>query len=148
VARITCDEKSWPILVVRFPAVYSDAEFSIYLSELGSALKRSPRALVLDTRNALAPTATQRQLLMRFVKGQWQALHQLRGLAFIVDSGVARHALTAVSWVVAKPCPIQLVPSMGEALDWAQARSTRGHVREKSDVAFTARDADELDSRW
>lgn len=127
-ARITCDEKSWPIVVIRFPGVYSDAEFSSYLSELGDALNRAPRALVLDTRSAQTPTAIQRQLLMRFVKGRWQALHQLRGLAFIVDSGVARHALTAVSWVVAKPCPIQLVPSMGEAMDWAQARATRGQV--------------------
>jgi hypothetical protein len=132
VARITCDEKSWPIFVIRFPAAYSDAEFSSYLSELGAALTRSPRALVLDTRGAQNPSATQRQLLMRFVKHHWQSLHQLRGLAFIVDSGVARHALTAVSWVVAKPCPIQLVSSMSEAMDWAQARCTRAHVRART----------------
>jgi len=128
VARITLDEKSWPVVVIRFPAGYSDADFASYLSELGAVLKREPRALVLDTRGAQTPAATQRQQLMHFVKAHWPALHRLRGLAFIVESSVARHALTAISWAVAKPCPIQMVSSMGEALDWAQARSTRGHV--------------------
>jgi hypothetical protein len=125
VARITCDEQSWPVLIVRFPGCYSDAEFSLYLSGLGAALARQPLALILDTRAAQTPTATQRQLLMRFVKSHWHALNRLCGLAFIVDSSVARHALTAVSWLVAKPCPVELVANMSEAFDWVASRGAR-----------------------
>jgi hypothetical protein len=129
VARITCDEQSWPVVVIRFPGSYTDADFSTYLSELGAALTREPLALILDTRAAQTPTATQRQLLMRFVKNHWLAINRLRGLAFVVDSGLARHALTAVSWVVAKPCPIELVASTSEAFDWAASRGARPSAR-------------------
>lgn len=128
-ARITCDEQSWPVVVIRFPGTYSDAEFSAYLTDLGDALGREPLAMVLDTRAAQSPTATQRQLLMRWVKGHWHALNRLCGLAFVVDSSVARHALTAVSWVVAKPCPIELVANMSEAFDWAASRGARVSAR-------------------
>jgi hypothetical protein len=148
VARITLDEKSWPTVVIRFPASYSDADFGSYLAELGAVLGRGPRALILDTRGARAPAATQRQQLMNFVKAHWAALHRLRGLAFVVDSSVARHALTAVSWVVAKPCPLQLVGSMSEAMDWSAVSGARAHVREKDVFGFVARDSDEADSRW
>ena len=55
---------------------------------------------------------------MRFVKANWESLSGLSGIVFVVDSLIARHALTAVSWIVAKPCPIELVASMGEAQAW------------------------------
>lgn len=117
-ARITYDEASWPIIVIKFPDSYSDVEFSDYLTRLGAALARGPRAIILDTRAGQTPTARQRQQLMQFVKGQWAALNRLVGIAFIVDSSLARHALTAVSWAVAKPCRIRLVASMIEARAW------------------------------
>jgi hypothetical protein len=119
VARITCDKERWPIVVVTFPRAYSDAEYEDYLSELSSIVGSSPTALVIDTRLGSTPTALQRQRLMQFVKENWKRLNALRGIVFIVDSVIARHALTAVSWVVAKPCPIVLASSMGEAQAWA-----------------------------
>jgi len=134
VARITCDQQSWPVILVRFPASYSDAEFADYLRELSSALAREPLAIILDTRGAQTPSATQRQQLMQFAKAQWQNLHRLRGAAFIVDSSVARHAMTAVSWVVSKPCPVEFVASMGEALDWADLHGAPLELRAKHGV--------------
>jgi hypothetical protein len=106
-------------VVVKFPRSYSNEEFDSYLGDLSVVVARRPRALIVDTRSGSAPTAMQRHRMMRFVRADWQLLGNLRGIVFIVNSIVARHALTAVSWIVAKPCPIELVANMGEAQAWA-----------------------------
>ena len=122
VARIDCDVRNWPVIVVTFPGAYSDADFDAYLADLSMLLTRRPEAIIIDTRAQQSPTATQRQRLAGFVKTQWKALSWLRGIAFVVNSRVARHALTMVSWVVSTPCPIEIVPSMAEARCWLEQR--------------------------
>ena len=117
-ARITCDISSWPLILVHFPGVYSDAEFAEYLGELSALVERGPDGLVIDTRNTHPPTPKQRQLLGRFVKTQHKALGRMCGIVFIIDSAVARYAMTAVSWLVAKPCPVEFRSSLNEAQAW------------------------------
>jgi hypothetical protein len=116
--RIACDISGWPLIVVHFPSTYSDAEFAEYLGELSTLVGRGPGGLVIDTRNTHPPTPTQRQLLIRFVKTQHKALGRMGGIAFIIDSAVARYAMTAVSWLVAKPCPVEFVSSLNDARAW------------------------------
>jgi hypothetical protein len=116
--RITCDISGWPVILVRFPGVYSDAEFAEYLDELSALVGRGPAGLVIDTRNTHPPTPTQRQLLIKFVKTQHKVLGRMCGIVFIIDSAVARLAMTAVSWLVAKPCPVEFQSSLNEAQAW------------------------------
>lgn len=122
--HITCDISGWPLIVVRFPLAYSDAEFALYLTELTALVGRGPEALVIDTRETHPPTPTQRQLLIRFVKSQGEALGRMVGIVFISDSAIARYAMTAVSWLVAKPCPVEFLASLSEARTWV-ARKKR-----------------------
>ena len=131
--RIICDTSGWPLILVRFPGVYSDAEFADYLTELTALVGRGPEGLVIDTRNTHPPTATQRQLLIKFVKTQHRALGRMCGIVFIIDSAVARMAMTAVSWLVARPCPVEFVASLNEAQAWIAKHKSAGIGRSLQD---------------
>jgi hypothetical protein len=127
VSQITGDRSGWPIVAFKFPESYSNEEFDEYLGDLSVVVALRPTALIIDTSSAALPTAMQRHRLLRFAKADWQLLSNLRAIVFIVDSVVARCALTAISWLVAKPCPVALVANMREAQAFALATCAQRH---------------------
>jgi hypothetical protein len=114
-------------VVFKFPESYSNEEFDGYLGDLSVVVALRPTALIMDMRSACLPTAVQRHRLMRFAKADWQLLSNLRAMVFIVDSVVARCTLAAIAWVVAKPCPIELVANTREALAFALPTRAQRH---------------------
>jgi hypothetical protein len=120
---VSLDSSHWPTVSVHFPTEYTDQDFAAYLQELTPLLKRGAVALIVDTRGAPPPSALQRQELLPFVRRQWDSLHRLRGALIVVDSPVARHVLTAVSWMVAKPCSVVLLPSLADPQAWLAQRA-------------------------
>ena len=118
------DESRFPLVVIRFNGVASDAEFEGYLDRQSARIARDQvNAIVIDARRAGATPAKQRRR-----QAQWMREHAATlarwsvGTAFVIDSAMVRGLLTAILWVQPMPTPHVIVTTMEQAESWARAK--------------------------
>lgn len=117
-AEIIVDDSRWPILRIRFPAEYTQAEWSAHVVKVLAAARRGqPFVIVNDARKAQGPNAKQREELARSTQDRYFRAH-IRAVAIIVDSPVLRAIATAISWISPFPFPFEHVANEHDALEF------------------------------
>ena len=121
---IKLDRSEWPVIIVRFDGIASDAEFMRYLEETRACLQPGKRTVtVLDAREPTGATQHQRRMQADWMK-QHRALIQecSAGIAFVLNSPVVRGVLTAIMWLTPLPVPHRIFADIEDARTWSRRR--------------------------
>lgn len=118
--RLDIDESRYPIALMAFHGVFTDAYFDEYLAKLTEIARRpGTRALIYDIRDSgMVPAAQRRK------QADWMARYELltragtAGMAFVIDSPILRGILTAILWMSPMACPHTVVATLPEAYSW------------------------------
>ena len=131
----------WPVVVVTFPAAFSERDLQRHLLECEPLLSRGDTFLCIRdlTQIKQVPDAG-----VRRAAASWEQRHQvplgrvLLGVANVSDSKLVRGALTAMRWLSSAPYPEVSLSTLQEAFQWAETLlSERGlpvpdHVRKQA----------------
>ncbi len=123
--------RRFPLLVVEFDGVVSDADFDAYLVRLADVLARKQSyAAIFDARRAGRPTPTQRERQAKFMQTHREALSTYcLGGAFVISSAIIRAALQGILWMGAMPFDHTVVETFDEAEQWAKTRLMARGIR-------------------
>ena len=127
---ISIDESLWPLLISRFEAQVSDADYVDYLQQGSRYLQRAePYVCVFDMARLALPSVYQRH-----VQREWMRRHEplmrewVLGCAFVITTPVIRIALSSILHVVPLPMPHVAVQDLTRAVAWAASRlAETGH---------------------
>jgi hypothetical protein len=116
------EDNAWPLLYVRFPSKpLSDEGFEYFIERYTDVVERRiPFATILDSRGlTTAITANQRKRLTEWfdVTGDLAGEHHF-GIATLINNGLIRGALKAVTWVKPIPVPVKPFGSIADAAPW------------------------------
>ena len=81
-------------------------------------------ALITIVCQADTPTAAQRKQLADFMKTHAKDMDAITGSAMVLDSALARGALTALNWLFRKPFPEKVFSSADPALEWLREKDS------------------------
>ncbi|MFY0525346.1 hypothetical protein ACN28I_20115 [Archangium gephyra] len=123
-ASITIDDSLWPLLLVKFPRVFTNAQQEQYLSQLLTYLRRGERYVgVLDTHLLKNPSAEQRQRQADFIKEHEVLFRQCSlGTAGIVTSPLMALGARILIHLKPMPTPYYVASSLPAAVTWAADR--------------------------
>ncbi len=121
---IALDDTRFPLLVARFGADWTAAEFDEYLAWHRDNLRRRKRfAIILDATRARSPNALERRKQAEALREGEPLLRQYcAGAAFVIPSSVVRGTLTAILWLQPPAYESVVVPTFGEADAWVKQR--------------------------
>jgi hypothetical protein len=121
---IIADDSLWPLLISRFEGPVSDEIYREYLRQGTRYLQRGePYVCVFDTLQMILPTASQRQILIQWMRQNERLMREnVHGCAFIITSPVIRMMLSAIFHVVPLPVPYVAVQDLTQAVTWAMSR--------------------------
>ena len=138
------DLSLWPVALVTILRRPQDAEFAKLLTELDQLMARGERfALVYDIRHARPGNARQRAATAGFIQRHGAATKLCLGLAFLTDSALLDGTVTAITWLVEPPFPMQCFRDPEEALRWISRLSHQAGV---STAAMLSRVQDRLEA--
>ncbi|MFH1809970.1 MAG: STAS/SEC14 domain-containing protein [Pseudomonadota bacterium] len=75
-------------------------------------------AILMVVSQSESPTAPQRKQIADFMQRNAEALRKVKANAMVMDSAMARGALTALSWLFKKPFEEKVFSTFDAALDW------------------------------
>lgn len=121
---IRIEAAAFPLVIVRWQGINSDAEVAAYLSAMTEVVRRPQRKVIIyDALQAAIPTSTHRRMQGEWLKQNQSVIERLgAGTAFVLESAIMRGALTAVFWISPVPNGHVVTASVEEALAWARAR--------------------------
>lgn len=126
---IQCEEK-WPILLVTWDGEASDEEFDRYIAWL-QRTNRIPRkrVSVMNLMSGLKLPTSQMNKQTQQIKGDKEHIDATSlGIAFVVKSMVVRTLLKSVLFVSPLTVPQIVVPTLEEAMAWANDRLKAAHI--------------------
>jgi hypothetical protein len=123
-ASIEVDETRFPLVVVTFVGVATDAEFEAYLERMSDVMaRREVTATVLDASRAGPTPPKQRARQADWIKANADVLRRYSaGSAFVITSPLIRGLLTAILWLAPMPQAHDVFSSRAAAEQWAVAR--------------------------
>jgi hypothetical protein len=127
VAAPTIDLSRYPLVVVRYSGLATDAEFDEYLESMTRLIlgRKQKTVTILDARQSDRTPATQRKKQAAWLKTHENMLRQYSlGTAFVITSPLVRGVLTAIFWLQPLPTDHTVVGSMVDAEEWAKAKLT------------------------
>ena len=120
---VEIDESQRPILIARLPPNASADNFSKQLAQITkvAVARQSPFVLLIDATDQMErPNALHRKLTADEMLACFQKHPGLmRGLGVVVALSQGKSVITALSWMVSPPYPMQSFDSMIEAKLWA-----------------------------
>jgi len=121
---IALDDTRFPLLVARFGADWTTAEFDEYLAWHRDNLRKRRRfAIVLDATHARSPNALERRKQAEALREGDPLLRQYcAGAAFVISSSVVRGTLTAILWLQPPAYESVVLSTFAEAEAWAAQR--------------------------
>lgn len=122
-AKIVVDVARWPLVVVRYPAAFTEEEWIAQANELDAVLQRRAPFLMLSdaSRVATAPTAKQRRFAsekIRARRDEWA--RYCTGAAFVTPSALVRGVMTAINWASPPPFEQRVFATVEEGEAWLQ----------------------------
>jgi len=123
-SRITINDGSAPVYVVRIEGVPTGEQFDAYLRQLTDiVLRPGPRALIFDATTAGPTPAAHRKKQAEWMKRfENETRATTVGTAFVLPSALMRGILTAILWLQPMACPHVIVATLAEGLEWARER--------------------------
>ncbi|AKJ01017.1 hypothetical protein ATI61_112277 [Archangium gephyra] len=123
-ASITIDDSLWPLLQVKFPSAFTNAQQERYLGQLLTYLRRGERYVgVMDTHLLKNPSAEQRQRQAHFIKEHEALFRQCSlGTAGIVTSPLMALGARILIHLKPMPTPFYVASSLPAAVSWAAER--------------------------
>ena len=121
------DDSLFPLVVVRTPAQFEDADFAALFHRFEKNFQRGERyALLLDTTPVTTvPTAKQRAIISTWEKAHFDETRRWNvGTALVVTSALVRGVLTALAWIVPDETPRVHVGTEREGVEWCTKRLT------------------------
>lgn len=117
---MTFDESAWPILLISYPPNYAYDDVEKHLMVILSHLERRQLfALVFDLRGTRVFTASERQLLWRFLKTHRLLLERYCFSTVVVtENRLHRAVLSAFAWMVNLPFVMKTYPTLEASRDW------------------------------
>ncbi len=127
---ISIDATSWPIVTFILRGAISDDEFERLFVEVEKYWRRGDRFLTItDTRGASNASARQRQRIGEWMKENQASIQQTSiGSIVILQSVIARGALTAINWIAQPELPSEY------AKDWVQASEMATRMLDRHDM--------------
>lgn len=109
-AKITLDESRWPLIEVRYPNAFDDAEWADLIDRLEEILRRDqPFAMINDVRVGPAPTGSQRRLIYSMYRNYFDLVQKnWLGTSIVTSSPLVRGAFVAVLWLWHKAHPVEV----------------------------------------
>lgn len=116
------DYKRWPLVFVFCEGELTHAQVESHLREYRELLNRNKTyAMVYDTTAIGSVDAFLRKRYAEFHSLNAADFRRLcKGIAFVIDSGVVRGALTAILWMTELPFPYKVMSHRAEAEEWAR----------------------------
>lgn len=116
---IQLDRSRYPLVVLRYPREYDDAEFQALTAGMTELVRGGPFGLINDTRGAPMPTPTQRRMITQhYADNDRDIRANFLACGIVGDSTLVRGVLTALNWVRPAPHPIKVFAGMAEAEAW------------------------------
>ena len=120
-AKIVVDTQRWPLVVVRYPAEMTEAEWNAQADDLDAVLERGARFVLLSdaSRVVNAPSAKQRRFAaerIRARRDEWA--RYCAGAAFVSPSPLVRGVMTAINWASPPPFTQRVFATVEEAEAW------------------------------
>jgi hypothetical protein len=139
-SRILIDDSRWPLVFLRYPATFTDAEWEEHLARVVQFVRRDePWGMLNDSRGAAAPNAKQRKRVSEmyishepFVRRNW------RGTAVVFDSLLVAGAVTAISWLQPPMHAFKATSDYDAGLEWVLSQfepAIRADLRRKLAIA-------------
>lgn len=130
-AKIVVDTVRWPLVVVRYPPVFTDEEWSAQASELDELFKRRTRFVMLSdaSRIVSAPSAKQRRFAAEKIDARREDwARYCAGAAFVTPSPLVRGVMTAINWASPPPFTQRVFATVEEGEAWLQTLEGVGAV--------------------
>lgn len=123
-ASITLDDSLWPLLLVRFPSVVSNAQQEEYLARLLTYVRRGQKYVgIMDTHLLKNTTSEQRQRQADFIKEHEGLFRQCSlGSAAVVTSPLVALGGRILIHLKPMPVPFYVTSSLPAAVAWAAER--------------------------
>ena len=122
VGAIQFDESRWPLVILTFDGVPTDAEFEAYLAQTLLLYARKQRhAYVVDTRKGGLLPRGQRQR-----QGEWLKEHKdllalySAGTAIVMTSSVLRFVLATIYLIQPPFVPTEIFATIEQATSWVE----------------------------
>lgn len=114
---ITRDWSRWPVVIYTFKeGPLTSADISAYLDTMNGNVERGRHVVIVDVVEG-APPAVLRAAIADWEKAHMAVLKEtVLGVAFVLRNGLARGAMTAISWLRPWPYPYTYCRSLDEAL--------------------------------
>lgn len=120
---IDFDATKAPYYVIRFAHAVTDADVEDVLERMRSVWKTRRKIVVLCDGSDSTLTPRQRKLFTDEMKRERDNYTRwVDGWALVVQSAVARHTLTALTWVSPPPFEMRVFDTLEEANAWASQR--------------------------
>lgn len=97
-------DDTWPAYIAHFDRLF--------------AVNPGRLSLLTITSETDTPSAAQRAELARWMKAHAELMNLVRASAMVMDSAVARGALTALNWVVSKPWTERVFARTIDGVQW------------------------------
>ena len=122
--RMRIDCKTWPLVIFTLEGDLTQAQLDEHLREHRAVIDRNePYAVVVDAMGMGSTEASFRKRYAEFISKNTPVLKRLcRGTAVVLQSPVARGAITAVTWMTTIPFPLKVFGDRHEALSWAKSQ--------------------------
>jgi hypothetical protein len=116
---IQLDRSRYPLVVLRFPREFTDAEFQAMTVSMSELFRSGPFGLINDTRGAPVPTAKQRRaIIQQYEENDRDIRTNFLACAVVGESALLRGVLTALNWVRPAPHPVEVFAGIPEAEEW------------------------------
>jgi hypothetical protein len=123
------DLSRYPLVVVTFVGLATEAEFDAYLAAMTKMIneRKQKNVVILDATQSGRSPPSQRKKQARWIKEHEHLLRAYSfGTAFVITSALVRGVLTAIFWVQPLPNDYTIVATLEEAERWAAAKLRDG----------------------
>lgn len=112
------DESAFPLVVVTWTGLASDADFESFFAEQKKLLaKNLPYVQIADATNAKVMSSMQRRMIAEFSsETSSDAARLCKGTVVIISNPIVRGGMTAVLWIAKLSYPLEVVATFEEAL--------------------------------
>ncbi len=118
--EIEVDESEWPVIVVRWQGLLSDASLAAGLVRMDALLARGERfAIIVDTRGGEGLTPEQRKMVLAHMKRNVELNTRFLVQAFVANDLLSRSLYWGVQLLMPSPFPSKVFGEFDAARAWA-----------------------------
>lgn len=124
----SCDESLLPVVVVRLPAQWRDAdELADALDAMNRCRRHKNVAFVVDARAAARPTSEERALIASAMRdGEKKTPTAVTAFALVTNSALAGSGvLLALRWLAPQAYPMEAFDDLDAAVAWSRSHALR-----------------------